>query len=267
MSKSYVITGASRGIGLEFVRQLSTVATNQVFTIVRNKSTSTKLIELASNNKNIKILEADVTNYTQMKAAATEVSKDTGGALDVLINNAAYIDPNHMGWALTDYEHGDILQKDLLDAFSVNVIGVIYSINAFINLVKAGQTKKVITISSAIADPDVGLASGFYQGAPYAISKAAVNMAVTKYAIQFKDEGIIFLALSPGYVDTAEEPLTPQAIADKEGQIAALRKVVPEFKGPLTPEESVSAQLQVIDGITLDATGGFISHHGNKNWV
>ncbi|KIJ36392.1 hypothetical protein M422DRAFT_34348 [Sphaerobolus stellatus SS14] len=267
MAKSYVITGTSKGIGLEFVRQLSAVTTNQVFAIVRNKSTSTNLIELASKNKNIQILEADVTNYAQMKAAAAEVSKYTEGTLDVLVNNAAFVNRKHGGLGLADYKDDDVLRKDLLESFEVNVIGVIHSINAFLDLVKAGQTKKVITISTGVADPDAIWGSGLYQAAPYGISKAALNMTVTKYAIQFKPEGIIFLALSPGLVDTAERPVSPQAIAMLQAMTASIRKSVPTFNGPITPEESVRAQLNVIDGLTLEDTGGFISHHGNKNWV
>lgn len=40
-----------------------------------------------------------------------------------------------------------------------------------------------------------------------------------------------------------------------------------DFKGPITPEESVKAVLHVVYGATLKDTGKFISHHGNKEWV
>lgn len=46
-----------------------------------------------------------------------------------------------------------------------------------------------------------------------------------------------------------------------------LQKLDPDFKGPITPEESVRLQLQVINGATVKDTGTFISQHGNKQWL
>ena len=88
--------------------------------------------------------------------------------------------------------------------FNVNVIGVIFTINAFLPLLKRGTTKKVITISSAVGDPEfVRAAKGVDSDAPYAISKAAVNLANAKYAVEYEDEGFTFVALSPGLVNTS----------------------------------------------------------------
>ncbi|KAK7063705.1 hypothetical protein R3P38DRAFT_2756566 [Favolaschia claudopus] len=83
---SYVVTGASRGIGLEFVKQLSANDKNQVFAVVRNKSKATFLQDLS--RKNVTIVEADVTDAKALGLAAAEVAKATGNKLDYLINNA-----------------------------------------------------------------------------------------------------------------------------------------------------------------------------------
>lgn len=88
--------------------------------------------------------------------------------------------------------------------FDTNVIGVIHTINVFLPLVRAGSAKKIITISTGVAECDLTVQSGFTISAPYSISKAAVNMVVAKYAAQYKKDGLIFLALSPGFVNTQE---------------------------------------------------------------
>jgi hypothetical protein len=49
--------------------------------------------------------------------------------------------------------------------------------------------------------------------------------------------------------------------------VEKFKKVYPNFKGPITPEESVQMQLKVINQITVNDTGAFISHKGNKEWL
>lgn len=56
-------------------------------------------------------------------------------------------------------------------------------------------------------------------------------------------------------------------IAAFMGMLASFRKVYPEFTGPITPEESVTAMRKVIKEITIEDTGAFISHKGNKEWL
>lgn len=66
--------------------------------------------------------------------------------------------------------------------------------------------KKVITLSTGIAEPEFLEKTGIYFIGPYSISKVATNMVVTKYSIQFKEEGFVFVALSPGFVNTLDRP-------------------------------------------------------------
>jgi hypothetical protein len=47
----------------------------------------------------------------------------------------------------------------------------------------------------------------------------------------------------------------------------AVAKAAPDFKGPITPEESVRKQLEVLNRWTVEDTGAFISHLGNKQWI
>jgi len=263
---SYLITGASRGIGLEFVRQLSADPQNTVFAVVRNEKTADRL--LAIRTTNVHILEADITDHVALKKAAHETAKVTGGSLDVLINNAAFVSYERTELPLDGYEDQNLLADDLRLNFNVNVIGVIFTINAFLPLLKRGTTKKVITISSAVGDPEfVRAAKGLDSDAPYAISKAAVNLANAKYAVEYENEGFTFVALSPGLVNTSTGSPTDADLELYNKMIAGIKKIVPEFERPLTPEESVKLQLEVIKNVTVKDSGTLISHHGDKNWL
>ena len=95
-----------------------------------------------------------------------------------------------------------VLEKDLLDSFNINVVGVVKTINTFIPLIKQSSIKKVITISTGMADFDLVNKFEIDNAAPYAISKSAANMVVAKYNALYKKNGVLFLAISPGLVDT-----------------------------------------------------------------
>lgn len=89
-------------------------------------------------------------------------------------------------------------------SLDVNVVGVIYSINAFLPLVRKGSVKKITVISSGMADPEWVVQNDIPGSLIYASMKAATNMVVAKYAVELRGEGIVVLALSPGIVDTYE---------------------------------------------------------------
>ncbi|KAJ7776875.1 hypothetical protein DFH07DRAFT_951488 [Mycena maculata] len=217
---SYAVTGAARGIELEFVAQLSADPKNTMFALVRNKTTATRLESLPG--KNITILEADITDPKALEIAAKEVSSATGGKLDYLINNAALAIPANPA---------DI-EKDFIDHFRVNTVGTAYCINAFLRLLQKGSVKKVITISSAGGDADVTVKTSL---PGYARSKAAVNMLVAKYAARFKEEGFVFLALTPGFVNTSCAAPTPAALTAYNEFHQKILRIAPGFKGSMTP--------------------------------
>ncbi|KAJ7492052.1 hypothetical protein FB451DRAFT_515276 [Mycena latifolia] len=258
---SYVVTGAARGIGFEFVKQLSADSGNTVFALVRNKATATKLESLPGNN--ITVLEADVTDAKALELAASEVSKATGGKLDCLINNAALL--SQAGFTLDAFPTPEAVEKDMVDKFRVNTVGVVHSINAFLPLLRKGSVKKVVSISSGLGDIELAV---WTEGEPaYSISKAAMNMVSAKYAAQFRDEGFTFLAICPGVVDTRVGPLSTEAVEEFKRVSKGIAKIAPDFKGPISPEESVKMQLEVINRWTVEETGAYVSHFGNKQWV
>lgn len=85
-----------------------------------------------------------------------------------------------------------------------NAIGPLYAINAFLPLIRAGEAKKIVVISTGMADTELVLRANVAGAVPYSVSKAAVNLIVSKVAVELRPEGISVLALSPGLVDTAK---------------------------------------------------------------
>jgi NAD(P)-dependent dehydrogenase (short-subunit alcohol dehydrogenase family) len=94
---------------------------------------------------------------------------------------------------------------------ATNVAGVLFSINAFLPLIKKSKIKKVVVISSGLADTELFEPAGMTSAVTYAISKSAANLLIVKYAVEFKDDGIKFLALSPGLVMTEGNDLSKSA--------------------------------------------------------
>jgi NAD(P)-dependent dehydrogenase (short-subunit alcohol dehydrogenase family) len=185
----------------------------------------------------------------------------------------------------------ETLEKDLLESLEINLLAVIKTIHAFIPLIRSGKGKKIVTISTGMADIDLINATEVTFAAPYSISKGAVNVAIAKYNALYNKEGVLFLAVSPGYVATernngmpADEIiilmhvltkplLSGQPNAEDADKVAVLvQKFVeyaPHFKAPLTPEESVTAVLSVMNNASIENGdgGAFISHLGTKQWL
>ncbi|KAH9929437.1 uncharacterized protein B0H18DRAFT_873829 [Fomitopsis serialis] len=201
----FALIGAARGVGLELVRQLSANADNTVIVTVRNKEKSVFLNELVrqSQNKNIHILEADVVDAHAMERAAVDAAEITGGALDVLIHNAARMEAENRVKGLFDYESAEKLDAEFLASFQVNVLGVIHAVNAFLPLLRKGTTKKVVIIGSEAGDCGLVWKIRHAHAAAYGTTKAAANMVATKYAAELESEGFTVVSVSPGTVDVS----------------------------------------------------------------
>ncbi|PCH34575.1 NAD(P)-binding protein [Wolfiporia cocos MD-104 SS10] len=203
---AYVIAGASRGLGLEFVHQLIAQG-HTVIALARNPYAATGLT--AIDNKNLHVIKADITDSVTLKAAAEETAKITGGSIDVLINNGAFWERRHMFHNILEYEDEASLLSDFNANWHTNVIGPILTTNAFLPLLRAGRTKKILTLSTGIADPELVRASGYAGQCAYSVSKCALEMVNLKFSLALKDEGFTCLAISPGVVNTSDAPRTP----------------------------------------------------------
>jgi hypothetical protein len=85
--------------------------------------------------------------------------------------------------------------------------------------------------------------------------------------VALKEEGFIFLAISPGVVDTAEAPPPPEVMVEIQKQGACFAKVYPNWTGPIQPSESVGLMLGILDNLKPEDNGKFISHLGGKRWL
>ncbi|EED21072.1 short chain dehydrogenase (AtsC), putative [Talaromyces stipitatus ATCC 10500] len=264
---SYLITGASRGIGYELLRQLSADPNNTVIGLVRNKpATDARVSTELSERKNIFVIHGDMTDVQSLKTAVQETSKITGGSLDVLIANAVYLSDFSQYEGIGNLEI-EPLGEDMRRNFEANVIGNINLFSLSIPLIRKGNIKKVVAISSGMSDENLVAKMRISSAAPYAISKAALNMVVTKFHAQYADEGILFMAVCPGVVNT-DFATTPEQQAKIGTMFQKFVKYAPHFKGPAHVQDAVKDVLQVVDKATIEANGGiFVSHYGNKEFL
>jgi len=93
-------------------------------------------------------IEADNEDGLAIDVAAKKVAEITGGSLDVLILNGAMLMHERNILNFDQYPSQELLEEDLLKFFKANVIGPVHTVNAFLPLLKAGQMKKCIAISS-----------------------------------------------------------------------------------------------------------------------
>ncbi|KAI0640960.1 NAD-P-binding protein [Trametes meyenii] len=257
---SFAVIGASRGIGLEYVRQLAIRPDSLVFAVARS-ATAPLLLSLAETHKNVHVIGGDVVDHRSLERAAVEIAKLSGGSLDVLIHNAARIDSSTILRGFDDYKDLDELDTDLIDAFKVNTLGVVHSITAFLPLLRKGVAKKIVVIGTTGSVPSVTMLTASAGMAAYTTTKAAAIMVATKYAARLKDEGFTVVSINPGVVDTSK---TADDSADFSFQatIDGLKDlgITVELQ---TPEQSVARQLQVIDVLRPEQNGAFLEYTGD----
>ncbi|RSL61037.1 hypothetical protein CEP54_006461 [Fusarium duplospermum] len=243
-----LVTGASRGLGFAFLKELSADRENLVVGLARNKpSTERKIVEELGSAANVLIVEADITNYDALKKSVQEVSKITSGTLDYIIANAALI-PSWSAW-------------DAVDVL-VNVAGNIHIFNLYMPLVLKGRAKKVIAISSGMSDIEVIRQFDIEPAAPYAVRKTGLNVIVAKFAARYAKDGVLFMSICPGSVNTGFEGEMTEEQTQKALHLASkFVDYAPNFHGPtwllthLTPCRVIMASSEPYEVIVLGATG------------
>jgi len=220
----FVVTGANRGIGLEFVKQL-TARGEQVEATVRGPGDAPELRTLARPGVRLRIHRLDVADDASVDALAAQLS----GAVDVLINNAG----------VSGAKGGELIDPpDIVRVLNVNAVGTLRVTRALLPRLREGKGRKIANLTSKLGS--IADASGGRYA--YRLSKAALNMATKLLAEDLRAEGFRTVALHPGWVQT------------RMGGTAA----------PVPPEQSVQGMLRIIDGLTEEQSGRTFDFQGRE---
>lgn len=194
-----LVTGATRGIGLETVRQLAKAGFTTLLAGRDSARTSAAADTLKAEGLSVEPIVLDVTSAESIKAAAASV-QSTYGKLDILVNNAGVL-LDDMGAAPS--------QQTLAvwrETFDTNVFAVIEVTQAFLPLLKAAPAARIVNLSSQLGsfglhtDPSSAI-YGFKIPA-YNASKSVVNAWTVHLAYELRDTPIKVNAVHPGYVQT-----------------------------------------------------------------
>jgi NAD(P)-dependent dehydrogenase (short-subunit alcohol dehydrogenase family) len=224
-----LITGASRGLGLEFTRQYLAEGWT-VIAACRNPGAARGLQDLeAKSNGALTVVELEVTDGASVKRAAGRLQ---GRAIDVLVNGAGIYGGGGQKLGSLDYE-------DWRQVLEVNLLGPARVCEAFLDGVERSDRRLIVTITSGMGSLADNTSGGSIL---YRTSKAAVNMLMRTSAIDLKARGITCIVVNPGWVKT-----------DMGGPNAKL-----------SPEESIHAMRRLIAKLGPGDSGKFYNYDGRE---
>ena len=199
-----LITGANRGLGLEFARQYAAEG-DRVLATCRDPAGATELQALAGD---VTVHALDVTDLAQISALANSLEDEP---VDILVNNAGVLSSGQRTGGI-DYgawEH----------EFKVNTMGPIAVAQAFRPHLERGEGRRMAFISSVLASIGANAEGGYTL---YRSTKAGLNAAVKSLAVEAAAKGIIVLAFHPGWVRT--DMGGPGAAIDAATSVRGLRR-------------------------------------------
>jgi NAD(P)-dependent dehydrogenase (short-subunit alcohol dehydrogenase family) len=219
-----LITGAARGLGLDFTKQYA--------------AKGWKILASARSADGLKGIKGDihhhaldVSDYKAVKALAAELKDE---AIDVLICNAGV--GGEAGSNAQDL--GTLDPVEWRRIFEINALAPLMMAEAFVEHVARSQQKKMIALSSILGSIGKNNGGRYF----YRASKTALNMEWSVLAKDLGPKDVICVALHPGWVQT-----------DMGGPTATL-----------TIEQSVPGMVKVIDGLKPSDNGRFLQYDGGE---
>ena len=229
-----LVTGASRGIGLEFVRQYADQGC-AVIACCRSPDDAPELREIARRHSTTSVEALDITDHAAIDALARKLD---GRSIDLLINNAGIMGALPFRDNLERQHFGSLDYQLWDDVFRTNTLGTVKMTEAFADAVAASDQKKIVSLSSVTGS----IAESRREALAYTSSKTALNKAMTLIAERLRSRGVIVALLCPGYVKTRMNV------------------------GGATVEisDSVSGMRRLIAGFTLADSGTFRRYNGDS---
>ena len=227
-----LVTGASRGLGLEYVRQYAARG-ERVFATCRDPGGAERLAAVAGEHPgSVEVSALDVTDRRAIDAIVERIAADGDGSLDVLVNNA--------GLSPRGERFDNIEATSMLAVLEVNAVAPLIVAQRCRPLLARARRPRIVNLSSAmgsLAKKDYG------RHYSYASSKAALNMVTRAAAHDLAGDGIVVVALHPGWVQT-----------DLGGSQATL-----------SPRESVRGMIRVVDRLKPEQSGRFLTWQGEEH--
>jgi len=242
--KSVFITGTSRGLGLEFVKQLisNPQPPKHIFATCRQPETAKELQELAAKYSGLHIHQFDVLDFASYPVIVKWVEGILNGeGLNVLINNAAVVHFDGLD---------DVTMDSLMMDLQGNAVAPLLLSKAFLPLLKKAAASSpinglsinkaaIINVSTMMAGIADNTSGGIY---PYRTSKAALNMITKSLSVDVKPDGILALVVHPGWVRT-----------DGGGP-----------NGLIDAPESIGGLMKVFGGLSEKDSGRFLKYNGDE---
>ena len=236
-NKNIIVTGASGGIGNSIIEKLVENGGN----ILASGTKQNKLDELKSKFLNIKILRFDISESDKIEEFVNQATKDLGGSLDCIINNAGITNDN-LAIRMTLEEWKKVIDINLTSTFLLSKFAI--------KKMLKNKSGKIINITSVVGH------TGNLGQSNYTASKAGIVAMSKTLAIEYAKKNININCISPGFIQT---PMT-EKLDEKHKEIIISK--IPS--GKLGKADDVanaviflaSNQSDYINGETLHVNGG-----------
>ena len=218
-----LITGANRGLGLEFARQYAADGW-KVLATCRDPNSATDLNAIEGN---IQILPLDVADFLAIETVARILSAEK---IDLLLNNAGVHGSRNVAFGTTDYD-------DWTEVFRINSQAPLKMAECFIEQITSSDKKLIVSISSWLGSMSANEAGEQYT---YRSSKAALNAVTKSMSIDLAEKDVTAVVYHPGWART-----------DMGGANAEV-----------DPVESVNGIRDGINMLTIADSGNFFNYDG-----